>query len=1037
MGVAIVGAMALGVSALAGPRGADEAVRGTVKGGTDVTRLVTGDPAQINAVVAGSTPATLILAMNPVQPPAGKCASGACNSGSAIGAACANDAACAAMPAYPAGVSISGNELSANAGGFRMWCNAQLSAWGPGDGLPYCQAYQIVIDPTGYADSDAPGDQPDILPAGWSSLAAADGIPCGSAAPCQTAFGERWAKCGGNAGFCDPGYLDGGSGTGNANSYCRAPEACAASGVAIGSPSFNFFAVSDAPPPNSGTLDTGIVYYGGTLVLDIPAGAKGTYTINLDQSATFAARPDPSGPQDIPSAAETGFVVNIRTGQCCFGLGTPGAGCIDGVIASECGDDEPPPTNFTPGKTCQDSCACTANSQCEESPDDECTIDTCNAATGQCIRSFVAGFDPAKPGGTQCCDKATGALTAKDDGDACTCDSCPEEGNRGTARHVACPNPCDDGNSCTVGDVCDGVRTEQAGGCTGTDVNSIPCLSATECPLDPTGAPYACVDGSCFCTLTPKVTFNLNSPLPKTCEGGFTPGAPCAKDSDCPGSGVCNTIGRDVNCFDEGDKVTALVHIGPAGSPILGGQLQIRYDPTCLAFNSVSCLLPYSTELYRNIDTGAGKIFIACGVDAFGGVAGPLGNIDMLYLNFQMIGECNNCELCFESKNPQNSYLVDDEGQAVNIEGQCKELSENGDLVLNIPDNIKVNSDCDKPAAVVTWDPPSASFSCGDVNLICRGAHQSGHAYSQSEVYNGGLLAQGASSFCCYAWAKDKCEQATGCAGPVNDCPGSPKPDGCWTVEVNDELSMDIHVQLEPPIAGGEQTRCIEFCLYGPCTQAPVCFQEDVTFGGLFNYIGKANGKIKAPKGKWGCITAQDQLHSLRSCDIPDCIDGQLVARFKGDPIYDGNWLVLGNLDAYKKDVEKASQDTIDILDFGMFVLTYGDVYTGPTPGCHDGPNGDINGDGAVDIGDYVFIIRNFLVSSKDCCCGPQAAGEPLALSEVSVDELRQMGLDDLVVADLNADGVVNGDDMEAFSQGVRPTKSHDRKGGKGLRSGR
>jgi hypothetical protein len=97
----------------------------------------------------------------------------------------------------------------------------------------------------------------------------------------------------------------------------------------------------------------------------------------------------------------------------------------------------------------------------------------------------------------------------------------------------------------------------------------------------------------------------------------------------------------------------------------------------------------------------------------------------------------------------------------------------------------------------------------------------------------------------------------------------------------------------------------------------------------------------------------------------------------------------------------------------------------------------DIDGDGCVGPSDYAFITRNFLVSSKDCCCGPSAADLPPALAEVTIEELRQMGEDDLIVADLNGDGVVNADDMEAFTQGVRPAKPNDRKGGKGLRSGR
>jgi hypothetical protein len=375
----------------------------------------------------------------------------------------------------------------------------------------------------------------------------------------------------------------------------------------------------------------------------------------------------------------------------------------------------------------------------------------------------------------------------------------------------------------------------------------------------------------------------------------------------------------------------------------------------------------------------------------------------------------------------------------VNVETQCKEIAENGELVLNVPDNVKTNSDCDIPAAVVTWDAPSASFSCGDVNLTCRGAHSSGLALSQAVVNGGGLLPQGASSFCCYAEAKDKCEQTAGCQGDTNNCPGDPKPDGCWTVNVSDETALDIHVQLEPPMIDDEIERCIEFCLYGPCTEPPYCFEENVVFGGLYNYVGKANGKIKVPKGKWGCITAQDQLHSLRSCDIPDCIDNQLVARFKGDPTYGGNWLIMGNIDAYKKVDPDAdpSLDVIDILDFGKFVAAYGDCYEDRKYGCHEGTHADIDGDGCAGLSDYAFIVRNFMVSSKDCCCGPSAADLPPALAEVSVDDLRQMGLDDLVVADLNSDGIVNADDMDAFMLGTRPVKSNDRKGGKGLRSGR
>jgi len=222
MGVAVVGAMALGVSALAAPRGADQAVRGTGKSGTEVTRLVTGDPAQINAVVAGTGP-TVILAVNPVNPPPG-------------------------MAAYPAGVTIVGNELRIdrnNKDRLRAWFHVQLSKWDPLGNGPDMGAYQIKLDCSGYAHSDCKDLNPDGICVGGSNAGTPCPLgtectgggscgldlipaiqPCGSNTDCRstspTGFGESWAKCGGV--ICDNGYLDnGGTGTPSpeAESWCE------------------------------------------------------------------------------------------------------------------------------------------------------------------------------------------------------------------------------------------------------------------------------------------------------------------------------------------------------------------------------------------------------------------------------------------------------------------------------------------------------------------------------------------------------------------------------------------------------------------------------------------------------------------------------------------------------------------------------------------------------------------------------------------------------------------------------------------------
>ena len=361
-------------AAKAAPRGAEEAVRGTSKSGSEVTRLVTGDPAQINAVVAG-TPPTAILAINPVPVPAGV----------------------TPPNPYPLGTTIIGNELRAEVGGFRAWFNVQVSDWDPLGNGPNALVYQVKIDCTNYKGETAVPPNPgvDIAPAA---------VECFNNQDCQRAFGETWARyCFG--GFCEAGYLDS-IGYGRPDSWC-APSGgyCHGSGVSISTCNYRYFAQSDAIPipghpdqPRTCTTGARIGqgcttnadcydgncdgpklpnYYGGTLVLDIPAAARGKYTVNLNQDETFivgAAAP-PVYFVYLESLAETGFVVNIGLGQCCYGLGTPEEGCVDGVLRSEC-DAEPGPVVFTWDERCppdgpdcgrfQGACCDTLLGQCED-----------------------------------------------------------------------------------------------------------------------------------------------------------------------------------------------------------------------------------------------------------------------------------------------------------------------------------------------------------------------------------------------------------------------------------------------------------------------------------------------------------------------------------------------------------------------------------------------------------------------------------------------------------------------------------------------
>ncbi len=293
------------------------------------------------------------------------------------------------------------------------------------------------------------------------------------------------------------------------------------------------------------------------------------------------------------------------------------------------------------------------------------------------------------------------------------------------------------------------------------------------------------------------------------------------------------------------------------------------------------------------------------------------------------------------------------------------------------------------------------------------------------------------------------------------------------TVNPVNDLVVDLELESvnEPTL-----TRCITFELWDCNAASPAAIEvkEELTFTN-----GVASGAvIEVPCGAYTCITARDELHTLRRTLSTLPTSGtQYVADF----VAAGKPLLGGNLN---------DDFWVDILDFGVFTGQYGASYglSGDTTCSTPMPHADISGDNLVDSVEFTYIRNNFLKSHEPNCCGASAA--PMAMAQsvlredangdggvtvmdlsyvkarlglepagenasadvngdggitvrdlsavkamigttattqegpverISTDELSQRGLDHLIGADLNDDGWLDELDIAAWLQGTRP----------------
>ena len=258
-----------------------------------------------------------------------------------------------------------------------------------------------------------------------------------------------------------------------------------------------------------------------------------------------------------------------KTGKCTF---KPINGCGGNcVTAKDCEDKNACTANTCVGKKCSfpantapcnDGKKCTIGDLCKDGAcksgagkncdDGEvCTADSCDGKTGKCVNAPKTA--PCNDGnactlkdtckGGKC---APGGKKSCDDKKLCTTDAC--NAKTGDCLHLANKLKCNDGNGCTVGDVCKGGKCAPGGprdcndsnGCTNDSCNP----KTGACVHVPNTAP--CSDGNA-CTLGDVCA-------KAKCKGGklknCNDGNPCTGDVCSKINGACNNAPQDGPCGD-------------------------------------------------------------------------------------------------------------------------------------------------------------------------------------------------------------------------------------------------------------------------------------------------------------------------------------------------------------------------------------------------------------------------------------------------------------------------------------------------------
>jgi hypothetical protein len=398
-----------------------------------------------------------------------------------------------------------------------------------------------------------------------------------------------------------------------------------------------------------------------------------------------------------------------------------------------------------------------------------------------------------------------------------------------------------------------------------------------------------------------------------------------------------------------------MVDVQTMGMNVVGAQFFLRYDNTVLELMDVrpagilrngdddpqnpfdyevaecSAVYEFPPDVCETLGDNPATGTIAYAVGVLPPVLGTMEDMDLAVATFRSIDEVcvPMAQLVRYRTLPSGMHshlLTDDQGQPVVVAPTVDLPAIRIDVTAPTP-TVQCPSDVNVTGAscptTATWQEPRFNDG-GCVGFPVDGLVRT-HVPDEGQNDPPPSLFQSGSSTVIYS-AIDSCGNVTHCSFHVNVI--------CTAL-------VAVLVDLAGPMAGADPgpppdlTRCITFELFPvDCLSDPVVVERDILFNMPGDVPGYRRGEttLSVPAATvYGCITARDQLHTLRQTlllEPPSGTPPQYEAAFideqGGGP---GEALRGGNLNG---------DDSIDILDFGTWYSEYQRCY-------------DSNGDGQAD----------------------------------------------------------------------------------------